>query len=55
MTLSEKVAAIREVLELFPRCTKCGETMDPNRLTLLVQVDGRPNRYAHRECPKAAA
>ncbi len=55
MKPSETVARIREVLELFPRCAKCGEILDPNRLTLLVQVVDRPNRYAHRECPKAAA
>lgn len=54
MKLSEKVEAITVALELFPRCARCGEILDPTRLTALVQVAGRPNRHAHIECPNRA-
>ena len=51
--IRDTVEAVRVALELFPRCAKCGEILDPSRLTVL-RASERPNRYEHIECRPAA-
>ena len=49
--LSERFAYVRECLELFPHCVRCGVDLSRERLHNIVAAESREDRFAHVTCP----
>jgi hypothetical protein len=55
MRLVDQIDRVRVALDLFPRCLKCNQDLRGERLSNLVEVVGRENRFMHGCCPRGEA